>query len=185
MCPANLKEYVKKASPYSWNDISDNAKHEAIIQLSSSGSTQTQPFWDRGLPDTERDMPNLLAGWFLFRRFRLAGMHKQKRYGGVQPVDTDYIFIAPTGKAAHIQSGKCCLFLDSDFSLPCPKDDADMQLEHPSVPSASHVHNTSGRDSRMTGWQNTLVERGRMCAEPSRPRPRSDLTSLEEASVTE
>jgi hypothetical protein len=97
--PSNLKEHIRKESPYCWTDISDKAKYEAMIHLSNFSSTQTRPLWARGLYNRQRDTPNLLARWFLFRRFRLAGTNLQKRYGDVNPENTDYMFVAPSMRA--------------------------------------------------------------------------------------
>ncbi|CZR66669.1 uncharacterized protein PAC_16570 [Phialocephala subalpina] len=89
--PSNLKKYIKKQSPYSWNDISDKSKYEAMIRLSSSTNPRTQPFWYQGRAAQGRE--NILARWFLFRRFRLVGMGQQKRYGGAHPEDLDMMFV--------------------------------------------------------------------------------------------
>ncbi|KAE8445268.1 hypothetical protein EG329_013640 [Mollisiaceae sp. DMI_Dod_QoI] len=97
--PSNLKQYIKKSSPYSWHDISDKAKYEAMIRLSSSTNPRTQPYWYRGAGQTGG---NLLATWFLFGRSRLAGMNRQKRFGGAHPEDLDLMFIArPTSRMSN------------------------------------------------------------------------------------
>lgn len=89
--PSSLKRYIKKPSPYSWHDISDKSKYEAMIHMSSSANPRTQPYWYKGRAAQGRE--NILARWFLFRRFRLVGMSQQKRYGGVHPEDLDLMFV--------------------------------------------------------------------------------------------
>lgn len=89
--PSNLKQYIKKALPYSWHDVSDKSKYEAMIRLSSSTNLRTQTYWYKGRGAKGRE--NILARWFLFRRFRLVGMSQQKRYGGAHSEDLNFMFI--------------------------------------------------------------------------------------------
>ena len=111
--PINLKPYVKKASPYAWNDISHKAKYEALIRLSSSGSVDTQRAWDLGL--SEREDTNAVARWFLFRRFRLAGTALQKRYSETHSDNMEHISLASAESAAYIRAGKSILCCDFSY----------------------------------------------------------------------
>lgn len=101
--PSNLKPYIKKMSPYSWHDISDKAKYESIIRLSSSTNPRTRPYWERGRASPSSD--NLLAKWFLFRRFRLAGTSRQRSFGEAHPENLDLMFVARPASRMRNRSG--------------------------------------------------------------------------------
>ena len=60
-----------------------------MVQLSSNGTLETQPFWDLGTP--EADCPNWIARWFLLRQFRM-GFEGIMRYGGANPEGVDVLF---------------------------------------------------------------------------------------------
>lgn len=105
--PSNLKPYLKKRSPYAWHDITDKAKYESIIRLSCSTNPRTQPYWETGRAGPSGN--NLLAKWFLFRKFRLTGTSHQRSFGEAHPQDLDLMFMARPASRMRNRSGRSTL----------------------------------------------------------------------------
>lgn len=80
----NVKKYVIKDPPYAWKDISEEAKHEAMMRLSFAENSETQPYWNMGWQTDEpgEDCPNWIAQWFLYHQFQIGyqGMKERRRF---------------------------------------------------------------------------------------------------------
>ncbi|RDW92225.1 hypothetical protein BP5796_01619 [Coleophoma crateriformis] len=64
----HIKKYCKRNSPYSWNDMSEKSKDDAIERISGGGDLLTSYYWKLATP-TE-DCSNWIARWFLYQKFR-------------------------------------------------------------------------------------------------------------------
>lgn len=92
----------------------------------------------------------------------------------MNPENTDYMFVAPSmraaGKFLSIPGAKAYRYLSIH--------DADSQIGSSSSPSILQTGKSNATKIGGKQWQKKLVERGKMWTETSRSRPRSDVGSL-------
>jgi hypothetical protein len=77
----NVKTYVRKDPPYAWKDVTEEAKHDAMAQLSYTQNQETEPYWNMGLNVTESkdDCPNWVARWLLYHQFQNVSQTTEER----------------------------------------------------------------------------------------------------------
>lgn len=57
-------------APYKFSDISETAKHRAILEVVRTASTITRPFYAYGHQVTKINEDNWVARWYLWHSFR-------------------------------------------------------------------------------------------------------------------
>ncbi|RDW79832.1 hypothetical protein BP6252_04470 [Coleophoma cylindrospora] len=75
----HLKKHCKRNAPYSWNDMTEKSKDDAIERISGGGDLLTSYYWKLALP-TE-DCPNWIARWFLYQKFRFRDERNRTKVG--------------------------------------------------------------------------------------------------------
>lgn len=56
--------------PYKWDQLSETAKHQEILQIANRASAYTRPYFDRGRYHTQVTEENWVVRWFLWHSFR-------------------------------------------------------------------------------------------------------------------
>jgi hypothetical protein len=69
---------------YKWDQLSETAKHQAVLNIASNASPSTRPYFDRGRYYTNVCEENWVARWFLWHSFRYRDNRPGDRVQAVQ-----------------------------------------------------------------------------------------------------